>query len=301
MLNNRITAFVNLPMAGLDKLEPSAKTAIHRQELSLPPCQRSTTRIQSDAGTFTPATFRGGAGVPSSHRRRGRFRHSCGADERGERRRRFDRQYRRHRRYSLCADHGAGAHFGRAFQPRRNIGDGAAARDFDSSGAACLYVPVQIVGCVLGAWLAHLMFEEKVLQFSRHARAGPAQMLSEAVATFALVFCILGVSRMRPQAVAAAVALIITAGYWWTASTSFANPAITIARSLTDSFAGIRPMDAPGFIVANSRALSWLGCAAAYCSRRRNRHERDFSHCDSSQSRVRHLAQRRVDRSRRRL
>lgn len=125
--------------------------------------------------------------------------------------------------------------------------------------AALLYLPAQVIGCVLGAWLAHLMFEEPMLQFSSHVRAGPAQMLSEGVATFALLFCILGVSRMRPQAVPAAVALVITAGYWWTASTSFANPAITIARSLTDSFAGIRPMDAPGFVVGQ-----FAGAVAAY-------------------------------------
>ena len=132
--------------------------------------------------------------------------------------------------------------------------------------AALLYAPVQIAGCVLGAWLAHLMFEEPVIQLSGHARAGLAQMLSEAVATFALIFCILGVSRMRPQALPAAVALIITAGYWWTASTSFANPAITIARSLTDSFAGIRPMDAPGFIAGQfaGAIAAWLCCGLLF-------------------------------------
>jgi glycerol uptake facilitator-like aquaporin len=132
--------------------------------------------------------------------------------------------------------------------------------------AALLYVPIQIVGCVLGAWLAHLMFEEPILQFSSHARAGAAQILSEGVATFALVFCILGVSRMKPQAVPAAVALVITAGYWWTASTSFANPAITIARSLTDSFAGIRPVDAPGFVVGQffGAIAAWLCCGMLF-------------------------------------
>ncbi len=132
--------------------------------------------------------------------------------------------------------------------------------------AALLYAAVQIIGCVLGAWLAHLMFEEPVLQFSAHVRAGPAQMLSEGVATFALLFCILGVSRMKPQAVPAAVALVITAGYWWTASTSFANPAITIARSLTDSFAGIRPADVPGFIAGQfgGALAAWLCCAILF-------------------------------------
>lgn len=114
---------------------------------------------------------------------------------------------------------------------------------------ALLYVPMQIIGCVLGAWLAHAMFELPIIQVSAHVRAGHAQILSEAVATFALVFTILTVSRIRPHAIPAAVALVIAAGYWWTASTSFANPAITIARAMSDTFAGIRPDDAPGFIV----------------------------------------------------
>lgn len=135
-----------------------------------------------------------------------------------------------------------------------------------SAGAALLYIPVQSVGCVLGAWLAHAMFEEPILQYSSHIRAGGAQILSEGVATFALLFCILGVSRVRPKAVPAAVAMVITAGYWWTASTSFANPAITIARSLTDSFAGIRPLDAPGFIAGQfaGAILAWLCCGALF-------------------------------------
>lgn len=114
--------------------------------------------------------------------------------------------------------------------------------------AAALYATVQIVGCMLGAWLAHLMFELPLLQLSGHDRSGAAQILSEAAATFALVFAILTVSHARPQATAAAVALVIAAGYWWTSSTSFANPAITIARTLSDTFAGVRLADAPGFI-----------------------------------------------------
>lgn len=138
----------------------------------------------------------------------------------------------------------SGAHFNPAvtlvMALRRAIGGAAAA----------LYVAVQIAGCIAGVWLAHLMFELPMLQTSQHARAGVAQMTSEGVATFALVFAILSVSRWRPHAVPAAVALVITAGYWWTASTSFANPAITIARALSDTFAGIRPADAPGFIFA---------------------------------------------------
>lgn len=112
------------------------------------------------------------------------------------------------------------------------------------------YVLVQIGGCVAGAILAHAMFGLPLVQEGTHARAGLAQGLSEAVATFALIATILLVSRARPDAVAAAVALVIAAGYWWTASTSFANPAITIARALTDTFAGLRPQDAPLFIAA---------------------------------------------------
>jgi glycerol uptake facilitator-like aquaporin len=115
---------------------------------------------------------------------------------------------------------------------------------------AWLYVVTQICGCVAGAILAHAMFELPLLQTSAQERSGLAQALSEGVATFALVFAILLVSRARPSAIPAAVALTIAAGYWWTASTSFANPAITIARALTDSFAGIRAEDVPAFIAA---------------------------------------------------
>lgn len=115
---------------------------------------------------------------------------------------------------------------------------------------AFAFVIAQIGGCVAGAVLAHAMFELPLLQTATNVREGPSQWLSEGAATFALVVCILLVSRARPNAVAAAVALTIAAGYWWTASTSFANPAITIARTLSDTFAGIRPLDAPGFIAA---------------------------------------------------
>jgi glycerol uptake facilitator-like aquaporin len=125
---------------------------------------------------------------------------------------------------------------------------------------ALLYAPMQVLGCVFGVWLAHAMFELPILQISTRARAGAAQVLSEGVAAFALVFTILAVSRWRPNAVPAAVALVITAGYWWTASTSFANPAITIARALSDTFAGVRPQDAAGFIAGQfAGALAALG------------------------------------------
>lgn len=130
-------------------------------------------------------------------------------------------------------------------------------------GMAVLYITSQVVGCIGGAWLAHAMFELPILQLSQHERSGGAQMLSEGVATFALVFTILATLRWRPQAVPAAVALVITAGYWWTASTSFANPSITIARALSDTFAGVRPADAPGFIAAQlaGALAAWATCA----------------------------------------
>lgn len=117
-----------------------------------------------------------------------------------------------------------------------------------SEGA--LYVIAQIGGCILGALLAHAMFDLPLLQEGSQQRDGIGQALSEGVATFALVLAILLVSRARPNAVPAAVALTIAAGYWWTASTSFANPAITIARAMSDTFAGIRLTDVPAYIGA---------------------------------------------------
>lgn len=113
---------------------------------------------------------------------------------------------------------------------------------------AIAYGSVQIVGCCAGALLAHAMFDLPLVQHSLHARAGPAQCLSEGVATFGLLLVVLGCRRSEdaPWMVAA----WIGAAYWFTASTSFANPAITIARSLSDTFAGIRPQDAPPFILS---------------------------------------------------
>jgi glycerol uptake facilitator-like aquaporin len=112
------------------------------------------------------------------------------------------------------------------------------------------YIAAQIIGMLLGMLLAHAMFELPLLQTSTKVRAGFGQGLSEFVATFALLATILGTARSKPEALPYAVAAIITAGYWFTASTSFANPAITIARSLSDTFAGIRPADAPIFILS---------------------------------------------------
>lgn len=108
------------------------------------------------------------------------------------------------------------------------------------------YALVQILGCCLGAVLAHAMFELPLLQSSIHVRTGAAQWLAEAVATFGLLLVVLG--HRRTQDAPWMVAAWIGAAYWFTASTSFANPAITIARSLSDTFAGIRPADVPGFI-----------------------------------------------------
>jgi glycerol uptake facilitator-like aquaporin len=115
-------------------------------------------------------------------------------------------------------------------------------------GEVGAYVLVQIFGCCLGALLAHAMFDLPWLQSSVHVRTGPSQWLAEAVATFGLILVVLG--HRRPQDAAWMVAGWIGAAYWFTASTSFANPAITIARSLTNTFSGIRPADVPGFIVA---------------------------------------------------
>lgn len=112
------------------------------------------------------------------------------------------------------------------------------------------YVIAQIAGAVIGVWIAHLMFGEIVFQTSVKIRSGPALMFSEVIATFGLLMVIFACVRHRAEAVPYAVAAYIVAAYWFTASTSFANPAVTIARSLSNTFAGIRPLDAPGFIAA---------------------------------------------------
>jgi glycerol uptake facilitator-like aquaporin len=117
-----------------------------------------------------------------------------------------------------------------------------------SSTDAALYTLAQIVGCCAGALLAHAMFELPLWQHSAHIRTGPAQWLAEGVATFGLLLVVLG--HRRPEDVPWMIACWIGAAYWFTASTSFANPAITIARSLSDTFSGIRPVDVPEFIAA---------------------------------------------------
>jgi glycerol uptake facilitator-like aquaporin len=127
------------------------------------------------------------------------------------------------------------------------------------------YLLVQVVGAFAGVAAAHLMFGEPVWFASQHVRTGAAQWWSEFVATFGLLAVIIGCSRSRPSVTPFAVAAYITAAYWFTSSTSFANPAVTLARAASDTFAGIRPIDAPGFLVAQiagaaaaTGVLSWL-------------------------------------------
>jgi len=115
---------------------------------------------------------------------------------------------------------------------------------------AAAYVAAQLAFGILGAWAAHLMFDLPTLQLSVTPRTGLGQWTGEAIATFGLILTIIGTVRFRRHWVPATVALYITAAYWFTSSTSFANPAITIARSLSDTFAGIAPVDVPLFIVA---------------------------------------------------
>lgn len=138
----------------------------------------------------------------------------------------------------------SGAHFNPAvtlcFLLRRDIG----------ARGALAYLAAQLGGAATGTWCAHLMFDMPILMLGSTARAGVGQWVGEAVATFGLVAAILACMRFRPKAVAATVGLYITAAYWFTSSTSFANPAVTVARALTDSFAGIRAADVPAFIFA---------------------------------------------------
>lgn len=147
----------------------------------------------------------------------------------------------------------SGAHFNPAvtlvFRARGDI----------SRREAAAYILVQIIAGIAGVLLAHLMFDTQIVQTSTHARTGVGQWVSEAVATFGLLATILGCVRHRPEAVGMGVGLFITAGYWFTASTSFANPAVTIARSLTNTFSGIAPTDVLGFI-----AMQLVGAFLAY-------------------------------------
>lgn len=147
----------------------------------------------------------------------------------------------------------SGAHFNPAVSlVARLQGDGS----WKGLGAT---IVVQILAGIAGVWTAHAMFDLPILQASTHIRTGPGQWLGEFVATFGLVMTILLTVRHRAEAVPLSVALYIAAAYWFTSSTSFANPAITIARSLSDSFAGIAPADVPAFIAAQ-----FAGALAAF-------------------------------------
>jgi glycerol uptake facilitator-like aquaporin len=148
----------------------------------------------------------------------------------------------------------SGAHFNPAvtlvFAMRREL----------SARLALAYACAQIIGAVLGVLAAHAMFAEPILQVSTKLRDGPAQAFSEFVATFGLLATILGTARFRPEATPYAVGLYITAAYWFTASTSFANPTVTLARSLSDTFAGIAPASVAPFIAAQAAGAlaAWL-------------------------------------------
>ena len=143
----------------------------------------------------------------------------------------------------------SGAHFNPAvtalFSLRGEIG----------AKSAALYVFAQIIGAAAGVALAHAMFDLELFQISAAARTGAGQAIGELTATVGLLLTIIGCVRFRPEATAYAVGLFITAGYWFTSSTSFANPAVTIARIFTDTFAGIQPTDAPLFIAAQLAAV----------------------------------------------
>src|SRR5580704_14680617 len=138
----------------------------------------------------------------------------------------------------------SGAHF----NPAVTIAD--ASQGGISWSDAPVYIAAQVLGAFIGVAAAHLMFGEALLQFSHHPRTGGGQLFSEFIATFGLLCVIWGCARLRSEAVPVAVGLYITGAYWFTASTSFANPTVTLARAFTDTFAGIRPADAPGFVVA---------------------------------------------------
>ncbi len=153
----------------------------------------------------------------------------------------------------------SGAHFNPAvtlaFWMRREIG----------ARAAALYVVVQVVSAGIGVGCAHFMFGEPLLELSTTVRSGPGVWLAEVVAAFGLVATILGCLRTRPELVAFAVGLYISAGYWFTSSTSFANPAVTLGRAFTDTFSGIAPGGVPAFVVAQllgatlaTRLFAWL-------------------------------------------
>ncbi|MGD9867505.1 MAG: aquaporin [Hyphomicrobiales bacterium] len=131
-----------------------------------------------------------------------------------------------------------------------------------AAAVAAAYVLAQLAGGIAGVFAAHAMFDERILQLSLARRTGAAQWFAEWVAAFGLVATILLTLAARPKAVAVSVGLYITAAYWFTASTSFANPAVTVARALTESFSGISPADVPAFVAAQ---LAGAACAVPLC------------------------------------
>ncbi|HTM73371.1 MAG TPA: MIP/aquaporin family protein [Pseudolabrys sp.] len=159
----------------------------------------------------------------------------------------------------------SGAHFNPA------VSAAFAARGQLSWQMTISYLAAQLLGAVIGVWIAHAMFELPIWQFSTHVRTGPGQWLAEAVATFGLVLTIFGCVARAPGAVAYAVGLYITAAYWFTASTSFANPAVTFARALSDTFAGIAPAGVIAFILAQlaGAALATLLAPWIWAAKRR--------------------------------
>ena len=158
--------------------------------------------------------------------------------------------------------------------------------------AAAAYVGVQLIAAVLGVWAAHAMFGEPVLQVSHKLRDGPALAWSEFVATFGLFATIFGVSRFKEEAVGVAVGLYITAAYWFTASTSFANPAVTLARTLSDTFAGIAPASAPAFILSQLAATAVATALFGWLFKEETDHgQARVSGGDPPQPRLRDVAQ----------
>jgi glycerol uptake facilitator-like aquaporin len=151
----------------------------------------------------------------------------------------------------------SGAHFNPAVTLADAMQGGIAWREVPG------YLAAQIVGAFAGVAAAHLMFGLPLFSASHHARSGPALLWSEFIATFGLLMVIWGCARVRSSAISIAVGAYIAGAYWFTASTSFANPAVTLARAASDTFAGIRPLDVPGFVVAQLAAT----VAAAVCFR----------------------------------
>jgi glycerol uptake facilitator-like aquaporin len=150
----------------------------------------------------------------------------------------------------------SGAHFNPALSLAATARGGLTLRE------AAAYLAAQFGGALLGVVLAHAMFGEPLLSWSQHARGGPAQLLSEFIATFGLLTVISSTARYRPSAAPLAVAAYIMGAYWFTASTSFANPALTVARAASDTFSGIRPVDVPGFLLAQAAGAA---AASALC------------------------------------